>query len=241
MQDTAQPSTANIAMACAILAGVTGYMLGQAKSLGLFGGSPVSTPTQGKEKAHEDSEASSDDESDDDTAPADFKGNSEECKMVLVVRTDLGMTKGVYKCIDILEAMLTHHRQDWRAMRARDPRLLQTLSPHRPKLAGTAPLGIAGPGQGGSAGQERRGARDAAGASAEPGTGSAHHPRRRTDTDCERERDRAGHRACAKERDRPGHGTSKVAVKAKLLQTKQDGRNWYVADWVCPKHQWPTA
>ncbi|OAK93726.1 peptidyl-tRNA hydrolase [Phaeosphaeriaceae sp. SRC1lsM3a] len=94
MQDTAQPSTANIAMACAILAGVTGYMLGQAKSLGLFGGSPVSTPTQGKEKAHEDSEASSDDESDDDTAPADFKGNSEECKMVLVVRTDLGMTKG---------------------------------------------------------------------------------------------------------------------------------------------------
>lgn len=95
MQDNAQPSTANIAVACAILAGVTGYMLGQAKSLGLFGGSPISTPPQGKEKAREESD-DSDDESDDDTAPADFKGNSEECKMVLVVRTDLGMTKGVY-------------------------------------------------------------------------------------------------------------------------------------------------
>ncbi|KAH7399212.1 peptidyl-tRNA hydrolase PTH2-domain-containing protein [Phaeosphaeria sp. MPI-PUGE-AT-0046c] len=97
MQETTQPSTANIAMACAILAGVTGYMLGQAKSLGLFGGSPVSTPPERKEKAHEDSDGSGEDESDesdDDTAPADFKGNNEECKMVLVVRTDLGMTKG---------------------------------------------------------------------------------------------------------------------------------------------------
>lgn len=93
MQDNTQPSTANIAVACAILAGVTGYMLGQAKSLGLFGGSPISTPHERKEKARDDSNESGDD-SDDDTAPADFKGNSEECKMVLVVRTDLGMTKG---------------------------------------------------------------------------------------------------------------------------------------------------
>jgi hypothetical protein len=95
MQDATQPSTANIAAACAILAGVTGYMLGQAKSLGLFGGSALSVPADRKEKVTEDSdESSSDDEDDDDTAPADFKGNSEECKMVLVVRTDLGMTKG---------------------------------------------------------------------------------------------------------------------------------------------------
>jgi PTH2 family peptidyl-tRNA hydrolase len=93
MQETQQPSTANIAVACAILAGVTGYMIGQAKSLGLFGGSAISTPSARKEKATEESEESSDDE-DDDTAPADFNGNNEECKMVLVVRTDLGMTKG---------------------------------------------------------------------------------------------------------------------------------------------------
>ncbi|KAH6618944.1 peptidyl-tRNA hydrolase PTH2-domain-containing protein [Boeremia exigua] len=98
MQDSTQPSTANIALACAILAGVTGYFLGTAKSLGLFGGSPISAPPRGKSgKAHESEAESSDDEDedeDDDTAPAEFPGHSEECKMVLVVRTDLGMTKG---------------------------------------------------------------------------------------------------------------------------------------------------
>jgi hypothetical protein len=44
MAEPAQPSTANIAIASAIVAGVTGYMLGQAKSLGLFGGSPIFVP-----------------------------------------------------------------------------------------------------------------------------------------------------------------------------------------------------
>jgi len=74
-------------------------MLGQAKSLGLFGGSAVSSPSERKEKAaeaSEESEESSDeDEEDDDSVPADFKDLNEECKMVLVVRTDLGMTKGM--------------------------------------------------------------------------------------------------------------------------------------------------
>ncbi|KAH8710048.1 peptidyl-tRNA hydrolase PTH2-domain-containing protein [Phaeosphaeriaceae sp. PMI808] len=97
MQDTTQPSTANIAAACAILAGVTGYMLGQAKSLGLFGGSAISQTSQhGRDHktATDAEESSEEDESEDDTVPSDFKGNNEECKMVLVVRTDLGMTKG---------------------------------------------------------------------------------------------------------------------------------------------------
>ncbi|KAF1962859.1 PTH2-domain-containing protein [Byssothecium circinans] len=89
MQES-QPSTANIAVACAILAGVTGYFLGQAKSLGLFGGSPISEPSRRDQKA-EESEGSSDE---DDNAPAEFPGHSEECKLVLIVRTDLGMTKG---------------------------------------------------------------------------------------------------------------------------------------------------
>jgi PTH2 family peptidyl-tRNA hydrolase len=94
---TQQPSTANIAAACAILAGVTGYMLGQAKSLGLFGGSPVFQPTKSEKEKAEDLEDSEDDSSDedDDSAPAEFPGHTEECKMVLVVRTDLGMTKGI--------------------------------------------------------------------------------------------------------------------------------------------------
>jgi PTH2 family peptidyl-tRNA hydrolase len=106
MQEATQPSTANIAAACAILAGVTGYMLGQAKSLGLFGGSAVSASAEPREKVTEESdESSSDDEDDDDTAPADFKGNNEECKMVLVVRTDLGMTKGMSRVFTFHSSM----------------------------------------------------------------------------------------------------------------------------------------
>lgn len=96
MQDGTQPSTANIALACAILAGVTGYFLGTANSLGLFGGSPISEPKRTQSEKVQDSEdESSDDDEDDDTAPAEFPGHTEECKMVLVVRTDLGMTKGM--------------------------------------------------------------------------------------------------------------------------------------------------
>lgn len=93
MQDQPSPSTANIAAACAILAGVTGYFLGQAKSLGLFGGSPISEPTQRDEKSAKHSDESSDEE-EDASELSDFPGHNEECKLVLVVRTDLGMTKG---------------------------------------------------------------------------------------------------------------------------------------------------
>ncbi|KAJ8110114.1 hypothetical protein OPT61_g6957 [Boeremia exigua] len=94
MQEGTQPSTTNIALACAILAGVTGYFLGTAKSLGLFGGSPISAPLRRAGEKTQESEDESSDEEDDDTAPAGFPGHTEECKMVLVVRTDLGMTKG---------------------------------------------------------------------------------------------------------------------------------------------------
>ena len=93
-----QPSTANIAAACAIIAGVTGYMLGQAKSLGFFGGSPISQSTRSeKEKVGDSEDESSDDggeDEDDGSTPTEFPDHNEECKMVLVVRTDLGMTKG---------------------------------------------------------------------------------------------------------------------------------------------------
>lgn len=95
MQDNTQPSTANIAAACALLGGVAGYFVGTAKSLGLFGGSPISEPSQEKSEKAEDSDDSDDDDDGDDTAPAEFPGHTEECKMVLVVRTDLGMTKGM--------------------------------------------------------------------------------------------------------------------------------------------------
>lgn len=85
MADRPPPSTANVAIASALVAGVTGYLLGQAKSLGLFGGSPIS---KGK--------ADDSDSEDEDTELNQFDDRKEECKMVLVVRTDLGMTKGDY-------------------------------------------------------------------------------------------------------------------------------------------------
>jgi peptidyl-tRNA hydrolase, PTH2 family len=92
MQDHhSPPTTASIALACALIAGATGYFLGQARSIGLFSGSI--SPTR-KEKGELAAEA--DDSSDDeDQTLGDFEGNNEECKLVLVVRTDLGMTKGM--------------------------------------------------------------------------------------------------------------------------------------------------
>jgi hypothetical protein len=96
-QDT-QPTTASIAIASALVAGVTGYFIGQAKSLGLFGGSPIAEAPQSKsrvaEDQGEDSAESSDEE--DEAVVSDFPDHKEECKMVLVVRTDLGMTKGTH-------------------------------------------------------------------------------------------------------------------------------------------------
>jgi PTH2 family peptidyl-tRNA hydrolase len=101
MQDPAGPSTANIATACAIMGVVTGYLIGQAKSLGLFGGSALSEASfGGKNKEELDTEDESDD--DNDSAPAEFPNSPEECKLVLVVRTDLGMTKGVLRSLPLL-------------------------------------------------------------------------------------------------------------------------------------------
>ncbi|KAF2726685.1 PTH2-domain-containing protein [Polyplosphaeria fusca] len=89
MQDHPAPTTASIAIACALVAGVTGYFIGQGKSLGLFGGSPV--PVAGKLDEDDGLEDESDE---DDEALSEFGSLNEECKLVLVVRTDLGMTKG---------------------------------------------------------------------------------------------------------------------------------------------------
>jgi hypothetical protein len=191
-------------------------MIGQAKSLGLFGGSPISTPAQRKEKAAEESDESSDEEDDnDDTAPADFKGNHEECKMVLVVRTDLGMTKGMLQIpAHYEEHILTLLRQDWRTMWTRDTGLLQAFPPHRTELTGLTAMGITRSGKGGSAGQKRGGARGLAGTGTEFGTGCPHHPRRWSDTDCEWKRNGAGNWTCAQERDRSGYRASEVAVKS---------------------------
>ena len=96
IQDRPPPTTVAIAMACALIAGVTGYFVGQASTIGFFGSSQRTKSSASKDKV-EDSESSSEgeaeEETEDDPALESFAGG-EECKLVLVVRTDLGMTKG---------------------------------------------------------------------------------------------------------------------------------------------------
>jgi hypothetical protein len=93
--DRIPPSTASYIFATAILAGVTGYFIGQGSSLNIF----RSPPNVDDESDLEDEEEDDDDEEEDDTAElATFEGNHDEVKLVLVVRTDLGMGKGSSLC-----------------------------------------------------------------------------------------------------------------------------------------------
>ena len=103
VQDRGPPSAAAIAVGTAIISGLTGYYLGQARSIGLFGGSSRSPPIA--KVGHEHHQDDESDLSDADSDSGDmqlqdlgelktFPDSSEECKLVLVTRTDLGMTKG---------------------------------------------------------------------------------------------------------------------------------------------------
>ncbi|KAJ5669452.1 peptidyl-tRNA hydrolase 2 [Penicillium macrosclerotiorum] len=101
--DRMPPTTTAYVIATAIIAGVTGYFIGQGASLGLFK-EKQGWPNGYDVKVHrdssdeEDDEDSEDYESDEDEGNGEelsnFKDNDEEVKLVLVVRTDLGMTKG---------------------------------------------------------------------------------------------------------------------------------------------------
>jgi hypothetical protein len=101
--DRIPPTTTAYVIATAIVAGITGYFIGQGKSLGLF------TEKQGwpngyDVKVHKDSSDEEDDSEEEEGSDeedegngeelASFKDNTDEVKLVLVVRTDLGMTKG---------------------------------------------------------------------------------------------------------------------------------------------------
>ncbi|KAL5364843.1 peptidyl-tRNA hydrolase PTH2-domain-containing protein [Aspergillus floccosus] len=98
------PSTTAYVVATAIIAGVTGYFLGQGSSLGLFSikekeGWPnsynVKVHRDSSDEEFDDEEDESDSEEEGDGGElANFDNNNEEVKLVLVVRTDLGMTKG---------------------------------------------------------------------------------------------------------------------------------------------------
>nr|POE65932.1 putative peptidyl-trna hydrolase 2 [Quercus suber] len=103
-QDQAPPSLAAVAVASALIAGVVGYYVGQGQSLGLFGRADAraSASAQHSGNDHKDSDsdmsdlgsADEDDDMQDLGELQTFPGNREECKLVLVVRTDLGMSKG---------------------------------------------------------------------------------------------------------------------------------------------------
>lgn len=98
--DRPPPSAASYAIAAAIVAFTTGYFIGKARSIGLFGQSPVDYTAMAAggasdEDDNEDGDDSGSEESVQDLGELQtFEGITEECKLVLVVRTDLGMTKG---------------------------------------------------------------------------------------------------------------------------------------------------
>lgn len=103
VQDRGPPSTAAVAIGTAIISVLVGYYIGQARSIGLFGASSTSHPSARVGRQQVDDEEDDSDASDAESQDGDalvvgelkrFADNSEECKLVLVTRTDLGMTKG---------------------------------------------------------------------------------------------------------------------------------------------------
>ncbi|EAA63892.1 hypothetical protein AN1991.2 [Aspergillus nidulans FGSC A4] len=91
--DRVHPSTTAYIVATAIVSGIAGYFIGQEKE-GWPNGYNVK-PHRGSSDEEDDTEQEeSDEEEGDGTELANFENNTEEVKLVLVVRTDLGMTKG---------------------------------------------------------------------------------------------------------------------------------------------------
>lgn len=94
--DQQYPSTLSIVIATTIVAGLAGYFLGQAQTIGVFTATNTESPLQNNA---EDGESDSGEGDDDDEQEGleSFDGHNEPCKLILVVRTDLGMTKGNHK------------------------------------------------------------------------------------------------------------------------------------------------
>lgn len=137
------PSAMTIAIAIGLLGLLAGYFLGQGSSIGLFGasGNPTaksggrkkgkkSWPNSYDVKIHEDSssedvagvgtgETESEEEEDLEDSENQqevkgFEGSGEEVKLVLCVRTDLGMTKGMFCSEELLwngRALIGVYRQ----------------------------------------------------------------------------------------------------------------------------------
>lgn len=105
MTDKLPPSVVAVAIASGLLGLLAGYFIGQGSSIGLFdsSGNPKdvkkSWPNSYDVKVHADSSDEADDEDDepedeDGKELKNFDDRNEDVKLVLAVRTDLGMTKG---------------------------------------------------------------------------------------------------------------------------------------------------
>jgi PTH2 family peptidyl-tRNA hydrolase len=135
--DRLPPTTTAYVIATAILAGVTGYFIGQGASLGLLSSSErKSWPNSYDVRVHRDSSDEDEDEEDETDSEdedegdggelASFKDNVDEVKLVLVVRTDLGMTKGSFcpRSYPINFCRLIANERPW--IQAKSPRNART-------------------------------------------------------------------------------------------------------------------
>ena len=193
------PTTAAIAIATAIIAGLLGYLIGQGSSLGLFGRSSSSA---GSGAPGSDDGSSDEEEGEVQTELRGFEANkAEECKLVLVVRTDLGMTKGRLYCRNTASSNFAADvdRQDRGSMLSCYARLLQ--NPRRINYRGQDPptLGSTRASQGCSADQERGRASHVAGPGAQLRSVCAGCGRRWEDPDSRRQHHGLGSGASAQE------------------------------------------
>lgn len=124
MSEKAPPSLAAVAVSSLILGLLAGYFIGQGSSIGVFGGSSTSSgvkkswPNSYDVKVHADSsdeQADDEDEDEDEEEEGDgnelkdFRDSKEEVKLVLAVRTDLGMGKGSLHVLRVCVTKCTLH------------------------------------------------------------------------------------------------------------------------------------
>lgn len=88
------PSVSSYLIATAVVSGLAGYFIGQGVAIGVFGNARAksSSPAKSGDSREIVLEDLDDDEKQDDLLA--FDDHPGECKMTLVVRTDLGMGKG---------------------------------------------------------------------------------------------------------------------------------------------------
>ena len=162
-----------------LITGISGIIAG------FFIGKTVGSSTSATSFASgaDDSDLSAN-EDDDELSKSAFN-TGEECKLVLVVRTDLGMTKGTFTSNETVQhnnnylqrcctlrlslTLCAHYRQDRSTMLTRHARLLQSTQTIARKVitADSSAMGALRPGQGCGKGRQRRGIGDAAGTGGE--------------------------------------------------------------------------